>query len=57
MTHTTLFDQKKIVFQKLDADMNPDIVLKRPTFLIIIGSLRFNFKVVVLVTFKERKIV
>ena len=43
MTHTTLFDQNKLVFQKLDALMNPELVLKSPKILIIIGSLRFQF--------------
>ena len=30
MTHKTLFDQNKLVFQKPDAIMNPGLVLKMP---------------------------
>ena len=53
MTHITLFDQNKLVFQKLDAITNPKLVLKMPNFKIIIGSLRFNFKVVIRLAFKK----
>ena len=28
MTHTTLIDQNKLVFQKIDAILNPELVLK-----------------------------
>ena len=33
MTHTTLFDQNKLVFQKLDAIMNPVAFSKNEIFL------------------------
>ena len=39
MTHTTLFDQNKLVFQKLDTILNPELVLKLPKILIIIYTL------------------
>ena len=55
MTHTTLFDQNKLVFQKLDAIMNPELVLKMPKVYIIIGSLRFHFKVNVRVAFSKNE--
>ena len=45
MTHKTVFDQNKLVFQKVDAVMNPELVLEMPKVYLIIGSLRFHFKV------------
>ena len=45
MTQTTLFDQNKLVLQKLDAIMIPELVLKWPTVYIMIGSLTFHLKV------------
>ena len=45
ITITTLFDQIKLAFQKLNAIMIPELVLKLPKVLIIIVSLRFHFKV------------
>ena len=36
MNHTILTDQNKTVFQKLDVIINPELVLKLPTVLIII---------------------
>ena len=45
MTHTTWFDQNKLVFQNLDAILNLELVLKLPKVYIIIGSLRFHLKV------------
>ena len=54
ITQTNLFDQNKLVFQKLEAIMNPDLVLKSPKVLIILGFLRFHFKVVVRVAFLKK---
>ena len=51
MTHTTLFDENKLVFQKLDPILNCELVSKLSKVLIIIGSLRFHLKVVVEVAF------
>ena len=51
MTPKTLFDQTILVFQKLDANMNPDLALKMPKVYIIIGSLRFHIKLNVRVAF------
>ena len=51
MTHTTFFDQKKLVFEILELNMNPELVLKMPKVYMIICSLRFHFKVKVLVDF------
>ena len=36
-----------------NAILNPELVLKLPNILIVIGSLRFHFKVVVRVAFKN----
>ena len=47
ITHTTLFDQNKLSFQKLDVIMNLELALKKPKVLIIIVFIRFHFKVVV----------
>ena len=55
MTHKTLFDQNKLVFQKLDAIVIPELVLKWPKFHIIIGSLRFILKLMCKWLFKKRK--
>ena len=44
INHTTLFDQNKLVFQKLDAIMIPELVLKLQKVFIIIGFLRFHLK-------------
>ena len=44
MTYTNLFDQNKLVFQKLDVIMNPKLVLNFPNFKTIIDSLRFHFE-------------
>ena len=56
MTQTTLFEQNKLVSQKLDAIMIPQLVLELQKVLIIIGSLRSHFKVVVRVALKKIKI-
>ena len=53
VTHTTLFDQTKLVFQKLDAIMIPEQALKVPKVLIIIGSLRFHLQIDVQVAFSK----
>ena len=47
MTRIALFVQTKLVYQKHDAIMNPEMVLKLPNVLITICSLGFHFKVVV----------
>ena len=47
MNHITLFDQNKLVLQKLDAIMNSELVVKQPKILIIIVSLKFYFTVAV----------
>ena len=52
-THITLVDQNKLVFQKLDAIMNPELILKFPNLLFMIDSLRFHFKVVAQVVLKK----
>ena len=44
MTRTTLFDQNKLFPHKLDAILNPELVLKFPKVLFIIGYLRFHLK-------------
>ena len=51
MTHTNLFDQNKLGFQKLHAIMIPELILRLPKVFIIIGSLRFHFKAKVRVAF------
>ena len=47
MTQTTLFEQNKSIFQKLDAIINPELVLKLSKVLIIMCLVRFHFKVAV----------
>ena len=56
MTYTTLFKQNKLIFQKLDEIMNPELALEFLKVLIVIGSLMFHFKVVMQVVFKKVKI-
>ena len=53
MTHTTLFDQNKLVFKKIEAILNPE--LENCKKIKIIGSLRFHFKVVLQVAFKKNE--
>ena len=57
MCHTTLFDQNKLCFQKLDSIMIPELVLKLPNVLIIIDSLRFHFKVDLQVAFFKKNFI
>ena len=49
MNQTPLFDPKKLVFQKLNAIMNPEVY-------IIIGSLKFHLKVNERVTIEKIQI-
>ena len=51
MTHTTLFDQNKLAFQKLDAIVITELALKWQKVYIIKGSLRIHFKIYVQVAF------
>ena len=56
MTHITLLDQNIFFFQKLNAIMIPELVLKLPKVLIIIGSLRFHLKFMCVWLSKQIKI-
>ena len=54
ITHKTLFDQKYLVFQKLELVLLVELVFKLPKVLVIIVSLKLHFKVVVQVVYFKK---